>query len=404
MKIIDTSDWHLGQNFYGYDRKADHDEMVCQLIDLAKAENPDALIIAGDVYDAAAPNISVQKDFADYMVRLRTACPQMLIVCISGNHDSASRHEIFQSPWEALGVKAVGKANKENLEENIIEVPGKGWIVPVPYTNDRFLTDEFYSNLEAKVKEVAEAKAQETGGEVLPVIYVGHAAIKDTDFSGHQKMNDRFIGGIECTGIDEIGAYYDYIALGHIHKAHTFCNGKARYSGTPLAMSFDEVRDDYEHGFDVVEIDAHGSAPKISPVPVATSRPLINIPALGHAEWKDAITELKTVPADFPGFIRLNVLLKGNDLLPTNKDAHIQSAMEGKNGKFAVINPLREVVKSEEEDSQIVNLTMEELQNIDHKVILNEYAKNMGFEFTKEFDEMFDIVYKIVTEAKNEDQ
>jgi hypothetical protein len=136
---------------------------------------------------------------------------------------------------------------------------------------------------------------------------------------------------------------------------------------------------------------------------VTSSRPLINIPALGHAEWKDAIKELKTVPADFPGFIRLNVLLKGNDLLPTNKDAHIQSAMEGKNGMFAVINPLREVVKSEE-DSQIVNLTMEELQNIDHKVILKEHAKNMGFEFTKEFDEMFDIVYKIVTEAKNEDQ
>ena len=404
MKVIHTSDWHLGQNLYGYDRKADHDEMVCQLIDLAKAEEPDALIIAGDVYDVAAPNISVQKDFADYMVKLHTACPQMMIVCISGNHDSASRHEIFQSPWEALGVKAVGKANKEKLEENIIEVPGKGWIVTVPYTNDRFLTKEFYSDLEAKTKEVAEAKAQESGCGVLPIIYVGHAAIKDTDFSGHQNLNDRFIGGIECTGIDEIGTYYDYIALGHIHKAQTFGNGKARYCGTPLAMSFDEVRDDYEHGFDVVEIDAHGSAPKIRPVPVTMSRPLINVPSDGHAEWKDAIKDLKAVPADFPGFIRLNVLLKGNDLLPTNKDAYIQSAMEGKKGKFAVVNPMREVVKSEEDGPQIGTLTMEELQNIDHKVILKEYAKHEGFEFTKEFEEMFDIVYKIVTEAKNEDQ
>ena len=400
MKLIHTSDWHLGQNFYGYDRKADHDEMVCQLIDLAKAEEPDALIIAGDVYDVAAPNISVQKDFADYMVRLHNACPQMMIVCISGNHDSASRHEIFQSPWESLGVKAIGKANKENLEENIVEVPGKGWIVTVPYTNDRFLTKDFYTDLEAKVEEVTEGK----GGEVLPVIYVGHAAIKDSDFSGHQNMNDRFIGGIECTGIEEIGNFYDYIALGHIHKAQTFCNGKARYCGTPVAVSFDEVRDDYEHGFDVVEIDAHGSAPKIRPVPVMTSRPLINIPAQGHVEWKDAIQELKTVPVDFPGFIRLNVLLKGNDLLPTNKDAHIQSAMEGKNGKFAVINPVREPVNSEDGGSQISTLTMEELQNIDHKVILKEYAKTKGFKFTKEFDEMFDIVYKIVTEAEHEDQ
>jgi exonuclease SbcD len=133
--------------------------MIEQLIKLVQDEKPDALIIAGDIYDIAVPGTAVQKDFAEYIVNLHNSHPEMTIVCISGNHDSASRHEIFQSPWEALGVKAVGKANKENLEENIIEVPGKGWIVTVPYTNDRFLTDEFYSMLEAKVKEVAEAKA-----------------------------------------------------------------------------------------------------------------------------------------------------------------------------------------------------------------------------------------------------
>ena len=63
MKLIHTSDWHLGQNFFEYDRKEDHESMIMQLAELIKAEEPDALIIAGDVYDIAAPNTSVQKGF-----------------------------------------------------------------------------------------------------------------------------------------------------------------------------------------------------------------------------------------------------------------------------------------------------------------------------------------------------
>ena len=396
MKIIHTSDWHLGQNFYGFDRRDDHSEMVSQLAKLIAEEKPDALIIAGDVYDIATPNTAVQKDFADYMVKLHNACPQMMIVCISGNHDCASRHEIFQSPWESLGVKVIGKVDKTKLANNVIEVPGKGWIVAVPYTNDRFLSDDFYPTLEAVTKEIA--------GEELPIIYVGHAAISGTDFSGHQKQNDRFIGGIECTGIDQIGSIYDYVALGHIHKAQTFDGGRARYCGTPLAVSFDEVRDDYKHGFDVVEIEAHGKTPEIRTVEVNCHYPLVNIPAEGHALWDDVIKEVKAFPAGKKAYIRLNVLLTENNLLPYNKDALIEDALRGKEAKYAAINPTREeVANGQNEGSSLNSLTMQELQNISHKTIMMEYAKSQKFEFTDEFEEMFNTVFKIVTDSDYED-
>lgn len=395
MKLIHTSDWHLGQNFFGFDRRDDHEYMVGELVKLVAEEKPDALIIAGDVYDVQAPNTGVQKDFADYMVRLHAACPQMMIVCISGNHDSASRHEIFQSPWEALGVKMIGKINKERLDENIIEVPGKGWIVAVPYTNDRFLSDGFYPDLEAKAQEIA--------GSECPIIYVGHAAISGTDFTGHQQQNDRFIGGIECTGIDQIGRLYDYVALGHIHKAQTFDSGRARYCGTPLAVSFDEVKDGYVHGFDVVEIDAHGAAPRIRSVELECPHPLVNIPAEGHAVWADVIKELKDFPADVPAYVRLNVLLKENGLLPYNKDAQIEAALKGKLAKYAAINPTREVITTEQNaESALGSLTMQELQKIDHKTVMKEFAKSEGFTFSDEFEEMFNTVYKIVTDSDYE--
>ena len=395
MKIIHTSDWHLGQNFFEHSRKEDHESMIGQLAEHVKAEEPDALIIAGDIYDNVSPNISVQRELAEYIVRLHDACPSMTIVCISGNHDSASRHEIYQTPWEALSVHMVGKADLDNLENNLIPIKGKGWIVAIPYTNDRFLTKDFYSSLEQKVKEVT--------GEELPIVYVGHAAIKGRDFTGHQTQNETFIGGIECTGIEEIGEVYDYVALGHIHKAQTFDNGRARYCGSPLPVSFDEVRSGYEHGFSIVEIESHGSTPSIMAVDVECPRPLINIPSEGHAEWDVAIKELQSLPEDIDAFVRLNILLKGNELLPHDKDIQVANALKGKKARHATTNPTREVLENQGGNTAIINsMTMEELQNIEPKSILKSHAEASGLVFDEEFNEMFDVIFKIVNEADYE--
>ena len=369
--------------------------MIDQLADLIMEEQPDALIIAGDVYDIAAPNTSVQKELAEHIVRLHDAHPEMVIVCISGNHDSASRHEIYQTPWEALNVHMTGKIDSTELENNIIPVKDKGWIVTVPYTNERYLNDEFHSSLESAVKEVT--------GENLPIVYVGHAAISGRDFSGHQTQNEKFIGGIESTSIDKIGEVYDYIALGHIHKAQTFDNGRARYCGSPLPVSFDEVRRGYEHGFSIVEIDAHGSAPSIRTCDVTCAHPLVNIPSEGYALWEDAIKELKSFPADIDAYLRLNILLKGNDMLPFDKDAQIIKALGGKIARLATINPTREVIESaDKQNDKRVSLTMQELQTIDPKSILKAYASAIGREFDEEFDELFDIVFKNVMNADHE--
>lgn len=396
MKIIHTSDWHLGQNFYGYDRSEDHESMISQLIELIHAEEPDALVIAGDIFDVAAPNTTVQKSFAEAIVRVHEERPSMTIVCISGNHDSASRHEIHQTLWEALKVKMIGKANMTDMTDNIIPIDGKGWIVAIPYTNERFLNDKFYSNLEAAVKEKTE--------EQLPIIYVGHAAITGCDHTGHDLMNGRFVGGIEYTGLDELGTVYDYIALGHIHKEQTFGNGRARYCGTPLPVSFDEVRSGYEHSFSIVEIEAHGSVPSIRTVDVDCPHPLVSIPSEGHAPWKDVIAELKKFPSDIEAYIRLNVLLKDSEMMPFDKDRQIQEAMEGKSARYAVTNPIREsLISTEAKETAARSITMEELQKLDPITILKTYAERQGYTFSDNFQEMFNTVYKNINDSGNED-
>lgn len=395
MKIIHTSDWHLGQNFHSYDRKEDHDSMVEQLGKIINREQPDALVIAGDIFDVATPSTSVQKSFAEYIVKLHELCPSMTIVCISGNHDSASRHEVFQTPWEALNVKMIGKIDSSDFTPNIIAVTGKGTIVAVPYTNERFLDDAFYNNLEEAVNEVAEKE--------LPIIYVGHAAISGCNFSGHEVMNERFIGGIEYTNIDQLGTIYDYVALGHIHKSQTFNNGKARYSGSPLAVGFDEASSGYDHGFSIIEIESHGKTPVIRTEEVNMVHPLVNIPSEGHAAWDEVIEELKDFPADIAAYIRLNVLLKDDQLLPYDKENQIATALSGKKGLYALINPTREITTSEEdESSKLTSMTMEELQKTDPLTVLKSHALNEGFGFTDEYNEMFNQVLKIVKEGDHE--
>lgn len=406
MKLIHTSDWHLGQNFHGYDRKEDHDHMIDQLEALVCSEAPDALLIAGDIFDVASPNSSVQKAFAEYIVRLHKACPEMTIVCISGNHDSAARHEIYQTPWEALNVHMLGKIDTEKLSESIISIPGKGYIAAVPYTNERYLNDEFYSKLEEAVqKRIAEDSANEpnTSASSLPIIYVGHAAIKGCNFSGHSQLGERFIGGIEYTSIEELGSIYDYVALGHIHKAQTFADGRARYSGSPVAVSFDEILSGYEHGFSIVEIGSHGQKARIRTQELICPNPLVNLPAEGYGRWEDVMGELKGFPADIPAYIRLNILLKDHELLPYDKENQIASALAGKKGRYTLINPTRELSSSVEQgEKQLGSITMEELQKINPLEVLESHARSEGELFCEEFKEMFDIVMSKIKEAEHE--
>ena len=400
MKLIHTSDWHLGQNLHNIDRKEEHDAMVEQLVELVKTENPDALVIAGDIYDVSMPNTTAQKSLAEYLVKLHDACPSMVIVCISGNHDSASRHEIFQTPWDALGVKMLGKIDASDFSSNIIHVADKGIIVAVPYTNERFLNDEFYSSLEEYVRELVSEV------ENLPIVYVGHAAIKDCNYTGHKVIEDKYIGGIECTDIKELGTIYDYIALGHIHKAQTFNDDRARYCGTPVPVSFDEVRSGYEHTFSVVEIALHGTMPTIRTVEVKPVKVLVNIPAERAAKWDEVMSELKNFPSDKKAYIRLNVLLAPGEILPSNREEQIKAALSGKNAICVYVNPVRAVDENagkNNDASMRKSLTVQELQVIEPIEIMKAHAENQKITFKAEFNDMLAEVLRMVEETENED-
>ena len=143
LRLIHTSDWHLGHELYGHDRMTDAADWLRQLRDIVEREQPDALIVSGDIYHTAAPSNSVMTHFHSALADIRRACPTMSVVVTAGNHDSPSRLEVSGAVWRELGVEMAGTVRRDaeglpDLSRHIIDLRApdgslSGLAVALPY-------------------------------------------------------------------------------------------------------------------------------------------------------------------------------------------------------------------------------------------------------------------------------
>ena len=388
MKILHTSDWHLGHTLYNYDRTEEQRAMLEQMVSIVEEQKPDVFLLCGDVYHTPQPSAAVQTMLSDGLVKIHEANPQMTIVMTAGNHDSGTKHEIFQTPWKALKVYAIGQLEREDLDEHIVEVPGKGWIVAVPYANERNIPEGFFQQLLDRVAE--------RNNENLPVVMTAHTTVKGCDFTGHDHATEYNVGGIDSLELEEMGEGYDYLALGHIHHGQFVHSGKhnVRYSGTPLPVSFDE---NFTHSVSIVEIGQHGETPAVKEIEIQNPHPLVTLPTDGLATWEEAKELLSKFPGDIPAYIRLNVEIK--DFLPVEANAEATSLAEGKKCLFCCINAKRKAVR--QDDVQV--LTVQEFQEEKPIEIAKRYAEYEGISFDEEMQAMFNEVMDMVAEESRND-
>ena len=383
MKILHTSDWHLGHTLYNYDRTEEQQAMLEQMVSIVKEQKPDVFLLCGDVYHTPQPSAAVQTMLSDGLVRIHEANPQMTIVMTAGNHDSGTKHEIFQTPWKALKVYAIGQLEKEDIDEHVVKVPGKGWVVAVPYANERNIPEGFFQQLLDRVTEM--------NTENLPVVMTAHTTVKGCDFTGHDHATDYTVGGIDSLELDEMGAGYDYLALGHIHHEQFIHSGKhnVRYSGTPLPVSFDE---NFTHSVSIVEIGKHGETPTVEKIEIQNPHPLVTLPTDGLATWEEANELLSKFPDDIPAYIRLNVEIE--DFLPVEANAEAASLTEKKLCRFCCINPKRKVAGQ----NDVKVLTVQEFKEEKPIEIAKRYADYEGISFDEEMQTMFNEVMDLVAD------
>ena len=276
MKIICTSDWHLGNLFHGNDRLPEHRHFLSWLLARIKEQHPDALLIAGDIFDNGNPSAAAQSAYYEFLADATETCPDMNVVIIAGNHDSASRLEAPRALLTRHKVEIRGNihrswvANEDggnwviNYDDLMIPINGsdgsQAIVLTVPYLRSDVVQNANYSEGVNTILRELTAKAREKYRD-SPLIMIAHMYAKDADIAKSDASEKIVIGGQEEVNMQGWDEHPNYFACGHIHKRqHIWNTDWAHYSGSVLPMSFAEK--DYHHGVDMVTIE-NGTKPQI---------------------------------------------------------------------------------------------------------------------------------------------
>ena len=240
MKIVHTSDWHLGQNFKNRTREQEHKEFFLWLENLIIEEKIDMLIVSGDIFDTTNPPKYALTLYHDFLIKItQTVCSDIVIV--GGNHDSIATLEMTQKFAKFLNIHIV--ASGENMDEVIIPITKDGKleaiVCGVPFLRDRVLKieNEFKDAMRLYYKKVYE-KALAISLDV-PIIATGHFTTTGASLNPDSER-EIYIG--KLVSVDsEILTPFDYVAMGHLHREQQVgVDEFIRYSGSPIALSFSE--------------------------------------------------------------------------------------------------------------------------------------------------------------------
>lgn len=301
MRILHTSDWHLGRNFHGESLLAEQRQVVDRLVDMTSNRGIDLVVIAGDLYDRAIPPTDAVRLFDDALVALHEAGAS--VVAITGNHDSPSRVAVADRVLEQAGVAVRGDVRR--CAEPLRFEPDDGGppvhVYPVPYLEPSLAGPEFDRlDGDAHKPEISRASHHDVMAQATALIRrhasaagrVRTAVIAHTFVAGGTETDSEralSIGSIDLVGLSAFDGF-DYIALGHLHRDQSFDNGRIAYSGSPLPYSFSE--EGSTKSVRIVEMDADGHC-STEVVPLNVGRSLRTLTGriddlLGCPEFEDA--------------------------------------------------------------------------------------------------------------------
>ncbi|WP_238367255.1 exonuclease SbcCD subunit D [Mesobacterium pallidum] len=269
MKFLHTADLHLGRQFNGLSLEDDHAAILAQVVEAVKDHDVDALVVAGDIYDRAAPPATAVRMFNAFLTRIATET-RAVVVMISGNHDSGDRIEamsILTDARRAL-IRGVPRPHDPPLVLHDAHGPVAFSALPFAYefaAREVFGDETLSTPADVLAAEVAAARAALPTGARW--VITAHAFVTGARPSDGERSLVR-VGGVETVGA-EVFDGAAYVALGHLHRPQAVGAPHIRYSGSPLAFGFDEAGS--EKSMSLVDLAAGGSV-TIDTVPFAPPR------------------------------------------------------------------------------------------------------------------------------------
>jgi exonuclease SbcD len=286
MRILHTSDWHLGQHFMGKTRQAEHQAFCAWLIEQVREHEVDALLIAGDIFDTGAPPSYAREQYNRFIVELRGSGCELVV--LGGNHDSVAMLGESKTLLAQLDTRVI-PAVCEHLDEQLLLLkrrdgqPG-ALLCGIPFIRPRDVlqsqagqsAQDKQQSLQQAIQQhyrdlyaLAEAKRDALGGQ-LPIIASGH--LTTVGASASESVREIYVGALEAFPTNAFPPAA-YIALGHIHRPQKVGGLEhIRYCGSPIPLSFDEARQQKE--VLLVELDEAGLR-RISALPVPRFQPLL---------------------------------------------------------------------------------------------------------------------------------
>lgn len=386
MRLLHTADWHIGQYFFGYDRKEEHKFFFEWLKKTIREYNADALLVSGDVFDSPNPSAESQKIYFRFLREVSLGNPNLQIIITAGNHDSAARLEAPGPLLEDMNIRIKGIIRKN--EDGLIDYQNlfvplsqdnqiNGWCIAVPYLRQGDYPNaesyskgvkEMYDNLYNELLKVKEPH--------VPIIVMGHLQATGSEVSENDRSERTIIGGLECIS-PEVFDHKDivYTALGHLHKAQRVSGREnVRYSGSPLPMSFAEKN--YKQGINLIEIEKN-ELKQISRIDFEPPVKLISLPKTPKP-LDEVLSEISQLPngevhSDSP-YLELKVLITEPEPSMRNQ---IEEALKGKSVRLTSAVPYK--LKHNKESKAI---TYEELRTINpmemaEDVFLSRFGNEM---------------------------
>lgn len=285
LKLLHTSDWHLGRTLYLKKRYSEFQSFLDWLIQQIQLLAPDVLIVAGDIFDTTTPSNKAQEIYYQFLCKVATTTSCQHIVIIGGNHDSPTLLNAPKELLKQLKIHVLGNISA-NPQDEVLELLNRqgqpmALVCAVPYLRDKELRNladnESASDKDlklmqaikqhyAEVCQIALARRHELGSDI-PIIATGHLFVTGGKTLKDDGVRELYVGSLAQFGSNDFPVEIDYLALGHLHIAQTIANKtQQRYSGSPIAMGFGEAKQTKI----ILQVDFTGKLAQVTEIPVPT--------------------------------------------------------------------------------------------------------------------------------------
>lgn len=350
MKILHTSDWHLGQNFYNKSRKNEHERFLQWLLEQVTEHNIDAIIVAGDIFDTSTPPSYAREMYNKFVVdSSKIGCQ---LVLLGGNHDSVSVLKETQKLLKYMGADVIPNTNEDHATQ-VVELKGKNGdvealVCAIPFIRPRDvltsqagvtgverqkqLGDAIKQHYQSVYDAAVEKRATFENSEHMPIIATGHLTAMGVQQS--DSVRDIYVGNLDGFAADGFPDA-DYIALGHIHRPQVVAKREyIRYCGSPIPLSFDELKSQKQ----VCVVEFVEGVRTICQLPVPTFQPL--------AEIKGDLSEIESQLNQYIGLdseqsVWLSIEVQAQDYL-SDLQERMRSLTDGLNVEVLQLRRARE--------------------------------------------------------------